>query len=687
MKLSTSSSFSCYIDTGLPPVPTYKSGRSTSFGGSKKPSFTTDQAAKNLTRSGHKFHDKNNDRETVIAYRFEGGMTPAQKERAKLALQSWSDLANVKFQESAQNADGSITIRGNPGGSGGVASVPDKSFSAVSATIGTKGAESNPKLGSFFPLVTVHELGHAIGLLHPGKYNGGGGYERDAEYAEDTHARSVMSYFSERNQAGHDFNGLMPAAPMMDDVAAIQRLYGANTKTRNTDTTYGFNSNTGRDFYSLKNASDKPIFCVWDGGGEDTLDFSGFTQKQVINLNAEAFSDVGGLRGNVSIAKGVTVENAIGGKGNDTLTGNHANNRLKGGGGEDTLVGGGGADTFVYDDVSDSTPEAPDTLADFTSGVDRIDVSGLLKTAGIKGLNFGGLTGQPGDAVLTFDHKSGMGSLAVDLSGNGKADLLINSKGEIKAGDVVGGGGKPDEPKPDPEPNPNPKPNPKPGNLDTTYGFNSTSGQPDSSLTSPSDKPRFKVTDEGGIDTLDFSGFSQNQIIDLHAGSSSDVGGMNGNVSIDASTTVENAIGGTGNDLLIGNHVSNRLQGGGGADKLWGGGGADIFVYDKISDSTPDRPDLLMDFSSGEDKIDVTRLMCEAGIKKLDFVDRLSGKAGEAVLSFESKTGMGSLGIDLTGDGKVDLLVKTLSEIKPSDVVGHEDRGTDPAPEPDPAPT
>ncbi|MFP3701649.1 M10 family metallopeptidase C-terminal domain-containing protein, partial [Burkholderia sp. SIMBA_013] len=83
---------------------------------------------------------------------------------------------------------------------------------------------------------------------------------------------------------------------------------------------------------------------VWDGGGEDTLDFSGFAHKQNINLNAEAFSDVGGLRGNVSIAKGVVVENAIGGSGSDSLTGNHAHNRLKGGGGSDTLRGGAGAD-------------------------------------------------------------------------------------------------------------------------------------------------------------------------------------------------------------------------------------------------------------------------------------------------------------------------------------------------------
>lgn len=233
------------------------------------------------------------------------------------------------------------------------------------------------------------------------------------------------------------------------------------------------------------------------------------------------------------------------------MTGNQANNRLKGGGGGDKLVGGGGADTFVYHQASDSTPEAPDLLADFTTGTDKIDVGGSLKAAGITKLNFGGLTGRAGDAALAYDPQSGEGSLAIDLSGNGRPDLLIKSKGQIKPGDVLGHDGKPD----------GTKPQPRPRHLDTTYGFNSNSGLPASTLTSASDKPRFKVKDEGGIDTLDFSRFTQNQIIDLHAGSLSDVGGMKGNVSIDASTTLENAVGGSGNDLMIGNHVNNRLRG------------------------------------------------------------------------------------------------------------------------------
>jgi Ca2+-binding RTX toxin-like protein len=43
-------------------------------------------------------------------------------------------------------------------------------------------------------------------------------------------------------------------------------------------------------------------------------------------------------------------------------------------------------------------------------------------------------------------------------------------------------------------------------------------------------------------------------------------------------TTVENALGGSGNDILIGNSLANYLAGGGGNDVIYGGGGGDAIV-------------------------------------------------------------------------------------------------------------
>lgn len=121
----------------------------------------------------------------------------------------------------------------------------------------------------------------------------------------------------------------------------------------------------------------------------------------------------------------------------------------------------------------------------------------------------------------------------------------------------------------------------------TTYGFNSTAGHAQYDL-SVSSAP-FAIWDGNGNDTLDLSGYSTNQTITLVAGEFTSAGHMTNNIVIAYNATIENAVGGSGNDSITGNSANNILRGGAGNDTLHSstgndtlngeGGSADTAVY------------------------------------------------------------------------------------------------------------
>src|SRR5437879_7688571 len=121
----------------------------------------------------------------------------------------------------------------------------------------------------------------------------------------------------------------------MADIYAVDSIYGAATSTRSGDTVYGFNSNAGAVF-NFGNYSQAPALTIYDSGGNDTLDCSGYSAAQTIDLHPGSFSSIGALVHNIGIATTAIIENAIGGGGNDTLIANELGCTLKGGGGNDT---------------------------------------------------------------------------------------------------------------------------------------------------------------------------------------------------------------------------------------------------------------------------------------------------------------------------------------------------------------
>ncbi|SDG60988.1 Matrixin [Thalassobaculum litoreum DSM 18839] len=298
-------------------------------------------------------------------------MNSAQRSAAVQALDAWAEVAGITFVEVSDAGDGGFIRFGTNdqlGISSGYAYYPGTSDANGDVYIANDQAvNQSPVAGDYGYLTLLHEIGHAIGLKHPGNYSADGN-GTEGPYlpsSEDSEQYSVMSYND------HPGVSTYSQGPGLYDIAAIQYLYGANTT-----------ANAGDNTYILNDTQNPTIRTIWDTGGTDTIDFSGQTTGAVISLLAGSFSSVGpsgnGERAsdNVAIAFGVTIENVSAGRGDDVVTGNAANNVLRGGLGDDQLDGGTGTDAALFsgaqaayswtssgDFLNISGPDGSDTLS------------------------------------------------------------------------------------------------------------------------------------------------------------------------------------------------------------------------------------------------------------------------------------------------------------------------------------
>lgn len=214
-----------------------------------------------------------------------------------------------------------------------------------------------------------------------------------------------------------------------------------------------------------------------DTGGEDTIDAAAVTGRVLLDLRTGQGGTIGGKA--LAIAPGTLVEHAIGGDGDDRLSGNGAANRLRGGRGNDALLGEGGDDLLeggagrdgldggAGNDIlrggdgvdvlrgraGDDTIEggaADDWIeggagADVLRGGPGMDALGYsaspagvtvaLGVLGVGGRQFVAGGHAEGDQVFSFEHVTGS-RFADTLSGDGRRNHITGGGG----GDTLFGG-------------------------------------------------------------------------------------------------------------------------------------------------------------------------------------------------------------------------------------------------------
>lgn len=363
----------------------------------------------------------------------------AQKAAARLVLERWAAVADIRFVEVDESGGtvGTIRFARTAVSPTAHAYLPDAAPEGGDIWLGPYfGADASYAPGTYRFATLLHEIGHALGLKHPHDRDGSGVV---LGTRLDWLGTSVMSYrsFPGDGLVGGYRNELYPSGPMLHDVRAIQHLYGAATATASGDTVYAW-------------APGERIFAtIYDAGGTDTLDWSNQTSAAVIDLAPGAWSRLGPaytwiggrLATTLAIAEGTVIENADGGSGADTLLGNAVGNRLvgrdgndrldgrvgddflDGGAGKDVLRGGSGADTLEGGPGSDQIfGDAGADVCRFTGVAADFQVTVKGRTWLVRDLD-------PSDGDLGQDRLTGIETLVfddatIDLPAPGRQGLL-----------------------------------------------------------------------------------------------------------------------------------------------------------------------------------------------------------------------------------------------------------------------
>ncbi len=537
-------------------------------------------------------------------------LTDAQQARVVAALNAWSSVANITFQNVAETAGGDVgdlrfgvsqdLVEENLLQATYIPADAAYSFAELSGDVWLSTEFETWGTEALRVWQTLDAIGGGIGLVWP---------DYTANFVNDAYVLPEGQNNVAYTLMAHDFDGqnrpildypLAPAGPMLLDIVALQYLYGPNT-------TFA----TGNDIYD--SPATGTIECIWDAGGADVISADGANGASVINLLAGSFSRLGttpawqgGLANNLSIAFNVTIEHAVGSAFNDTIAGNAVANWLIGGDGADILSGNDEADVVFGDLVGGSTTAGGNDLILGGNGNDYLNggvgddaINGDAGADWIEAGNGGDLVygGDSGDFINGQDF--------VDLIyGGAEGDALI---GELGDDFLFGGDGSA-------------------AGDDWLWGddFAGMLGGNDYMYGGTGADVLF-----GGGGTDIVYGGGDDDYIDGQSGDDQALGEA-GNDLIVLGDGNDLAFGGDDNDALGGADGRDTLYGGGGGDVLWGGAGDDVLSAGAGGDSIfgdagndtlvvtqADGWDLLADWNDG-DRIDISAFGI-AGFGSLSF--------------------------------------------------------------------
>ncbi len=341
------------------------------------------------------------------------GLNSTQQADHDQIMSAWDDVVDFEFEKIAETNASNVgelriakTSFSPDQGVVGFAYYPNANPSGGDIWyVSSESSNDSFAAGTQGRLTALHEVGHAIGLKHP--FQGGSQLLTNLDNARNTvmtyngsDRNLIWNHTSSRSGISSRAEYVNPITPMLYDVAFAQENYGMETSVRNTNTSYTFTS------------APEVLQTIVDGGGSDTIDVSALNRSSTINLTPGSFSSIGSysianqlaaaksanpgfdsyldrLYGssytanlyqwddNVAIAYGTTIENAIGGSGADTITGNNINNEIWGKGGNDVINGVSGTDTAGYSgsyaSYTISTSAGTTTVTHNNSGADGID--------------------------------------------------------------------------------------------------------------------------------------------------------------------------------------------------------------------------------------------------------------------------------------------------------------------------